>query len=263
MADALVTLTTDFGVRSPYVAAMKGVLLSVNPQARVVDLSHSLPPQDLRYCSYFLKTALPYFPPGTLHVVVVDPGVGTERPILCIEGAGQRVLAPDNGCWTEWAALSSTPRVWRLTEKRWWRPEISATFHGRDIFAPIAGHLSCGVEPAELGPPVHTWVSFTLPMPRLSPLKWEGEVLFVDDFGNLLTNLPGNEFLERRAEVAVIQVSDSPITRFVKTYDEAARGTVVALVSSSGQLEVAQVQGNAASRMGASPGTPVVVLFNS
>src|SRR5437763_3550394 len=153
MAGALITLTTDFGPASPYVAAMKGVLLAVNPEARLVDLSHHLPPQDLRYASFFLRSAVPYFPAGTLHVVIVDPGVGTSRDLLCVRTAGQVLLVPDNGCWTELARrLKGTPVVVRLTERRFWREEVSATFHGRDILAPVAGHLGRGVSPDELGP---------------------------------------------------------------------------------------------------------------
>src|SRR5689334_23663128 len=148
----LVTLTTDFGGGSSYVAAMKGALLTVNPAARLVDLSHDLPPQDLVATAYFLADALPWFPTGTIHVVVVDPGVGTERHLLCVEWRGQHLLVPDNGCWTALIADNERPTVHRLAERRFWRPEVSATFHGRDILAPVAGHLSLGVAPADLGP---------------------------------------------------------------------------------------------------------------
>src|SRR5437660_1471443 len=124
---------------------MKGVILSINPGARPLDLGHAIPPQNLRYAAFFLRSAVPYFPPGTLHVVVVDPGVGTERAALYVEVAGQRLLVPDNGCWTELArAAAEPPRVLHLTEPRYWRAAVSATFHGRDVFAPAAAHLSLG-----------------------------------------------------------------------------------------------------------------------
>jgi S-adenosylmethionine hydrolase len=264
MSDPLLTLTTDFGLRSPYVAVMKGVVLSINPAARIVDLSHGVPPQDLRYCSFFLKNALCFFPPGTIHIVVVDPGVGTARALLCVESGGHLMLVPDNGCWTEWAALApSPPRVWHLTEKRLWRSEISATFQGRDILAPVAGHLSLGTPPSELGTQVDSYVQLVLPTPRLTPLRWNGEVLFVDDFGNLLTNLPGAELLNRSKQIANIYTSGRLVTRWVRAYDEAERGTLVALISSGGHLEIAEVQGDAARRLGAAPGTPVVVEFEA
>ena len=260
MADELVTLTTDFGLASPYVAALKGALLSVNPGARLVDLSHSLPPQDLRWCSFFLRSAVPAFPPGTLHVVVVDPGVGTERALLYVETAGQRLLVPDNGCWTELSRISpEPPRVVTLTERRYWRPVISATFHGRDILAPVAGHLSLGVKPEQLGPPAKSWVELALPMPRLAADQWVGEVLFVDDFGNLLTNLPGELYLNCCHRITSVQIGGVSVGRHVRTYGEAPVGDLVVLVSSCGNVEVAVVQGNAALRLRASAGTAVHV----
>src|SRR5436189_5046159 len=149
----LVTLTTDFGRDSGYVAALKGSLLSVNPQARLVDLSHDIRPQDLRQASFFLRSCVLYYPPGTIHVVVVDPGVGTERAILYVETRGQRLLVPDNGCWTS-LVDQGTPTVIRLAEPRYWRQPVSPTFHGRDILAPVAGHLAGGLEPRLLGPAV-------------------------------------------------------------------------------------------------------------
>src|SRR5438067_9657108 len=165
MPAPLVTLTTDFGEDSPYVAAVKGVILSVNPDARLLDLGHQLPPQDIPHASFFLTAAIPYFPPGTLHVVVVDPGVGTERALLYVEVGGQRLLAPDNGCWTRLIAAGATPRVIRLAEPRYWRQPVSATFHGRDILAPVAGHLSLGLDPGLLGPAVTKWVRWDEPAP--------------------------------------------------------------------------------------------------
>src|SRR5206468_2733487 len=130
------------------------------------------------------------------HVVVVDPGVGTERAVLYVEAGTQRLLVPDNGCWTEAARrLGGRPKVVTLIERRFWRAEVSPTFHGRDILAPVAAHLGLGVQPDQLGPPASRWVELTLPTPRLTAGRLEGEVLFVDDFGNLLTNLPGDVFL--------------------------------------------------------------------
>src|SRR5437867_3537506 len=176
MAGPLITLTTDFGPASPYVAAMKGALLSVNPAARLVDLSHSLPPQDLRYASFFLRSALPHFPQRTKHVIVVDPGVGTDRDLLCVEAGGHVLLVPDNGCWSEAAArLGGTPAVVRLTERRFWRDAVSATFHGRDVLAPVAGHLSRGsAAQRDLGPRAERWVTLTLPTAHVRPTRIEG-----------------------------------------------------------------------------------------
>src|SRR4051794_11365122 len=132
----LVTLTTDYGNTSPYVAALKGVLLSINMEASIIDLTHDIPPQNIAHVSYFLAGSLPFYPPGSLHVVVVDPGVGTQRSLLYIRAGEQEILAPDNGCWTAAATLLGTPVVRRLVEMRFWRKQIAHTFHGRDILAP-------------------------------------------------------------------------------------------------------------------------------
>jgi S-adenosylmethionine hydrolase len=257
VSEPLITLTTDFGEGSAYVAAMKGVVLSINRRARLLDLSHAIPPQDLRYAAFFLRSALPYFPAGTLHVIVVDPGVGTARAALYVEAAGQRLLVPDNGCWTEFARTAAAPpRVRRLTEARYWRPEVSATFHGRDIFAPAAAHLSLGFDPALFGPVLEDWVRLDLPAPVCAPDLLTGEVVFVDPFGNLITNLPGAAWAGRAARVTL---GETAVTRCVRTYGEAPAGALVALSSSVGTLEVAVVQGNAARQLGLGVGTAVRV----
>lgn len=259
MPDCLITLTTDFGEESPYVAALKGVVLSLNPAVRLIDLSHQIPPQDVRHAAFFLAAALPYFPAGTLHVIVVDPGVGTDRAILYVEGNGLRLLAPDNGCWTTLPWGESGPRVIRLEERRFWRPQVSATFHGRDIFAPVAGHLSLGVDPARLGPPVTDWVRLTLPQASEGPEGCRGEVVFVDHFGNLITNIPATALSMAPDSQRTLVVGNRRLRRFrwVRSYGEAEPGALVSLVSSTGMVEVAVNQGSAARRLRAGVGTPV------
>jgi S-adenosyl-L-methionine hydrolase (adenosine-forming) len=260
MSDPLITLTTDFGDGSPYVAAMKGVILGINPQARLVDLSHHIPPQDVRHTAFFLRAAVPYFPHEVLHLVVVDPGVGTERALLYVEVGGHRLLVPDNGCWTELAqGVAEPPMVLRLAEPRYWRPQVSATFHGRDMLAPAAGHLSRGLDPRQLGPPARDWVRLEMAAPQLGPEQLTGEVVFIDDFGNLLTNLPGDTFTAWGDRDVRITVGAHEIERRVRTYGEAEPGTLVALVSSAGTLELAESQGNAAARLGIRVGAPVAV----
>lgn len=259
MADPIITLTTDFGEDSPYAAAMKGVILAINPSARIVDLSHQIPPQDLDYAACFLRGAIPYFPHGTLHVVVIDPGVGTDRALLYVEVGGHRLLVPDNGCWTQLIGpTSQASLVIRLAEPRLWRQPVSATFHGRDILAPVAGHLSLGVDPHTLGPQVTEWVRFEFPQPTLEPGRLAGEVVFVDRFGNLLTNIPG-EALAMVAGPRHFQVGEHVVDRQVRTYAEAEPGSPVALVSSNGILEIAVSSGNAAQQLGARVGTRVMV----
>src|SRR5579871_527468 len=259
MSDPIITLTTDFGEESPYVAAMKGVILGINRSARILDLSHQIPPQNLAYAAYFLSGAVPHFPPDALHVIVVDPGVGTERALLYVEVAGHRLLVPDNGCWTELISLAnSAPLVLRLAEPRYWRHPVSATFHGRDILASVAGHLSVGADPRTLGPQVEAWVRCELPKPTLEPGRLAGEVLFVDHFGNLITNIPG-ESLAMVTGTPRIQVAGQEIWKRVRSYAEAEPGTAVALVSSNGMLEIAVTNGNAAQQMDAQVGSPVLV----
>jgi S-adenosylmethionine hydrolase len=258
-----ITLTTDFGNASPYVAAMKGVILSVNPAAAIHDLSHAIPPQDLRHASQFLAGGVPYFPQGTVHVCVVDPGVGTDRAILLAEAGGQRLLAPDNGCLTEvLAALGGVPVVRRVAERKFWRATVSSTFHGRDVFAPVAAHLSLGVPPADMGPVVSDWVTLNPPELRKALNQIAGEVMFVDDFGNLITNIPAECI---RQKPGGLKIGKDWRTRFswVRTYSEAAPGTVVALASSDGRLELAVSQGNAAKVLHAAVGTGVTLVFPS
>ncbi len=258
-AEPLLTLTTDFGEGSAYVAAMKGVILSLNPAARLVDLSHRVPPQDLRHAALFLAESLPYFPPGTVHLVVVDPGVGTARALLHVEAGGHHLLAPDNGCWAPAADRLGAPRVRRLTESLLWRRPVSATFHGRDILAPVAAYLSLGGDAGQLGAPVREWARHALPVATLAPDRLAGEVVLVDAFGNLLTNIPGEAFLALSARPLRLMVGGRPVERVVRTYGDAPPGTPIALVSSSGRLEVAVSQGSAARALGAGAGTAVEV----
>jgi S-adenosylmethionine hydrolase len=260
--NSLLTLTTDFGLGSCYVAAVKGVLLSINPQISILDLSHTIPPQNLNYTSYFLLACLPYFPPHTLHVVVVDPGVGSERAILYVELGGQRLLVPDNGCWTGLIEPSGQPqRVIRVTERRYWRPQVSNTFHGRDIFAPVAAHLTLGVDPALLGPAMDNWVQLPRPQLAITDSCLVGEVVFVDDFGNLITNIPGQLFREWEGRPIQILVGDNEVRLRARHYAEAPPGQPVALVSSTDTVEIAVNHGSAARLLDAGPGLRVMIRF--
>ncbi|HEY7424763.1 MAG TPA: SAM-dependent chlorinase/fluorinase [Gemmataceae bacterium] len=263
MIDPLITLTTDFGSGSHYVAAAKGVLLALNPEVRLVDLSHDIPPQDLRHAAFFLLSTLPYFPPEALHVVVVDPGVGGQRSILYVELANLRVLVPDNGCWT-WLIEGERrrPRVIRLAEKRFWRSRVSDTFHGRDIFAPVAANLSLGLDPRQLGPVVSDWVRLDRPAPRHSSQGIAGEVLYIDHFGNLLSNIPG-EALTLDDRPKCVRVAGVEVPHIVRTYSDTEPGTLLALVSSGEWLEVAVNRGSAAQLLGAGVGTPVTLDWQS
>jgi S-adenosylmethionine hydrolase len=252
----IVTLLTDFGNRSPYSAALKGVILGINPQAHLVDLSHEIPPQDLRHAAYYLLQAVPYYPPGTVHVAVIDPGVGSERAILLVELKGQYLIVPDNGCWA-WLEHFHGPAlsVRRATETRYWRQRVSATFHGRDIFAPVAGWLSRGVAAECFGREISEWMRLPLPACQIEANEIVGEIIFIDDFGNVITSIPENAVPAR----ARVQHGNETVGRRLKTYADGQAGELGYLMSSSGFLEIAQVQGNAARRLGVRPGDTVHV----
>lgn len=255
----LITLTTDFGTSAPYVAAMKGVILSLAPDASLHDLSHTIPAQNIHHAARFLCGSLPYFPIGSIHVCVVDPGVGSARAALLIEAGGQFLLGPDNGCLDPAARrLGDDPVVRHLTNARFFRSLVSATFHGRDIFAPVAGHLARGTPPSEFGPRVATWTSLTLPQPRVADDTIVGEVAFIDDFGNLITNIPFRSLAGTACGIRV-GMATLPDAVWVRTYAEAPPGQVVVLASSDGWLEIAMVSGNAARLLLAETGTVIAI----
>ncbi|QJW94125.1 SAM hydrolase/SAM-dependent halogenase family protein [Frigoriglobus tundricola] len=257
MPSPLITLTTDFGRTAPYVAVMKGVILSINPAATIVDLTHEIRPQDVRHASYFLRTAVPYFPAGTVHVCVVDPGVGSERAALCVETPEQVLVGPDNGVFTGVIRRLGCRAAGALTAPPFWRaPSPSATFHGRDIFAPVAAHLSLGVGREEVAPgkfdpmllPARCAVTFGK--------RWSGEVQFVDDFGNLITNIPACKMKGLPVRVS-LGGAELGTVRWVRTYSEAAPGELVSLFSSDGYFEIAEVNGNAARKLKVDAGVVV------
>jgi len=252
----LITLTTDFGFESVYVAAMKGAVWTVASDARIVDLNHSIPPQDIIAAGLFLRNVLPYFPAGCLHVVVVDPGVGTDRAVLLIEWRGSFILTPDNGCWTPVIDRDDAISVRRLNQPRFWRSEVSATFHGRDVFAPVAGHLFNGVKADELGELTSEWKTTSLSQPKRVGRTIQGEVVTMDRFGNLITNIPSHWLTNLSSTVTIADRVVGPLRR---TYANQPLGSLIALISSSGHLEIAVVGGSAATTLKCAVGTCVTV----
>lgn len=244
---AAVALLTDFGLSDPYVGIMKGVLLSVNPEARIVDLVHDLPPGDVRQAAFQLRRSLPWFPPRTVFVCVVDPGVGTARGILALETAEGIVLAPDNGLAGFLEDEGRVRRRFRVTKERYFRRPVSPTFHGRDVFAPVAGHLSLGLDPSSLGPKAAP--------PRRLGSAGRGTVASVDRFGNLVTDIPA----ETLPAVPEIRVGRRRIRGLTRTYGDVGKGTLIALVGSAGTLEISVSGGDARKLTGAKPGDPVRV----
>jgi S-adenosyl-L-methionine hydrolase (adenosine-forming) len=245
VAAPIITLTTDFGAASPYVAAMKGVILRINPAVQLVDLSHAIPPQNIAHAGFFLAGAVPYFPLSALHLVVVDPGVGSERSILCVDLGGHLLLGPDNGFWSPLQRrLMVEPIVHRVDDSRWQLPQVSNTFHGRDRMAPAIARLSLGLAPAALGPRTAQWCELLATGSDTRPGEIRGTIVFIDDFGNLITNITAAE-VRTLGEPYEVEVGGKTLRGIMRTYSDVSVGTSLVLLSSFDLLEIAVCQGNA------------------
>ncbi|MCB2187224.1 MAG: SAM-dependent chlorinase/fluorinase [Deltaproteobacteria bacterium] len=256
----LITLTTDFGW-GPFVGVMKGVILGLCPGAGLVDLAHDLPPQDVRAGAQVLAQALGVFPPDTVHLAVVDPGVGTGRRALVAQGAGCLWVGPDNGLLTPvWEADPAT-RAWEITRSELFRHPVSATFHGRDVFAPVAARLAGGLDPAEVGLEMDDPVLLPRAQPRREPEGIVGQIVARDHFGNLASNLPQTMvtgYLAGRPGEALLWPGEgAPLVFPLKaTYGHSEPGGLLAVFDSLGRLELAENQGHLARRLGLEPGSP-------
>jgi hypothetical protein len=251
----VIALTTDFGLQDAYVGLMKGVILGICPSAQIVDLTHGVPPQNLLCGAMVLESAFRYFPAGTIHVGVVDPGVGSERRGICLRVSKQWFIGPDNGLISLALASESEVEAWWLNNPAYWLANPSDTFHGRDVFSPIAAHLANDESAAtQFGPPIDpaTLIRLDLPEPEaLDENNLRLTVLDVDRFGNLITNLTGErlqEWVDRRT--LLVEVGDERIAGLGRTFADAPEGRPVVYVGSSGRLEVAVRNGNAAERFG-------------
>jgi S-adenosylmethionine hydrolase len=266
-ASRVVTLTTDFGSGSGYVAEMKGRILHAATPCTLVDIAHDVAAHDIRAAAWLVARACFAFPPGTLHVVVVDPGVGTVRRLVWArldsseharpQSAGQEFLCPDNGVLS--LALAAHPLM--AARDLIVAPDTTATFHGRDILAPAAARLLDGAAPETLGPAADRLVQLGWPKPRETAVGIEGEVIHVDTFGNIVTNLPA-ALLPRLVAAGRLHVGGHVVATIVRTYGDAAPGTTVALVGSQGFIEAAVVQGRAAEQLATGLGTPAVIPTN-
>ncbi len=271
-----IVLTTDFGLEDGYAGVMKGVILGINPAATIVDLSHHVRPQDVPGAAFLLWTSYRYFPPGSIHVVVVDPGVGSSRRAIAVRVAGATFVAPDNGvlswvlrdhgveatepgCWPLALARRAAPGAQavaaiELTNPAFWRPEVSATFHGRDVFAPVAAHLSLGATVGDLGRPIDDL--YLLPTPGLVRRGGTlvGQVIHVDHFGNLVTNLRPTDLAANQPVELEVR---GQVVRGLRRYYAAGEG-LAAVVGSAGLVEIALTGGSAAEALGARVGDGVV-----
>jgi S-adenosylmethionine hydrolase len=256
----IITLTTDFGEGSRYVAAMKAVILSIDPHARIVDLSHAVPPQDVRTGAIVLAETAPLFPLDTIHVAVVDPGVGSGRRLVYARIGPQQYIAPDNGLLGLLASRTRPSKIVGLDEPRFWSPIVSSTFHGRDIMAPVAARLSLGLEPDELGRPVEQLLALPWPEVQRVANRIEGEVVEVDSFGNLITNITRDVLGDVPTDESVTITCDEHETHGIfATYSEQPPMTLIAVVGSGDRLELAIVDDSASKMLGAGVGAPVSV----
>jgi hypothetical protein len=259
----IVTLLTDFGTADYFVGAMKGALLASNPSARVVDITHEVPPFDVEAGAFTLRAAFETFPEGTVHVGVVDPGVGSARRGIAVEGRGHTFVGPDNGLFGHVYGRVEPFRVFQLTAADFFRGEVSPTFHGRDIFAPVAGALSRGVRAEELGPEVFDFVRLpSAAAGRGADGTLVGAVIHVDRFGNLVTNItPGDLGEERVARGARLRIAGREVGRFRRFFAEGVEGSgePFAVWGSAGLLEVAVFRDSAARVLGARRGDKVEV----
>ena len=256
MTAPIITLTTDFGLRDPFVGVMKGVILAICPAARLVDLTHEIAPQDVLEGALALESGARFFPPGTIHLAVVDPGVGSAQRGLALRAGDYFFVGPDNGLFTAalagrgWSAVSLENPAYRLTE-------VSPTFHGRDIFAPAAAHLACGIALERFGPPVKDPVRLPWPECRAQGSGWVGEVIGADRFGNLITSVTA-----ARLEGAggwEVEIGGRSLGPLAACYADGPEGRPAALIGSSGRLEVFVRNGSARALLGAERGMEVRV----
>jgi len=259
-APSMITLSTDFGLEDPYVGAMKGVILSINPGVRVIDIAHQLPAYHIVRAAYLLREVCPRFPRGTIHVAVIDPGVGGQRRPVLLQIDDRFYVGPDNGIFGLLLGDFTLQGAWRLDNPKFFLPSVSQTFHGRDIFAPVAAHLAAGIPPASFGPTLTDPVCQPFPLPKEEAAELRGQVVWVDRFGNCITNL-ADEVVSRWVEGAsyVIQAASKRMTLISTSYESTPKGEALALFNSLGFLEIACNQAPANRTLGLAEGDPVVL----
>jgi S-adenosyl-L-methionine hydrolase (adenosine-forming) len=254
----MITLTSDFGLTDHYVAEMKGVILTINPHANIIDLTHGVEKFSIRIGAFMLASAAPYFPKGTVHLAVVDPDVGTERRAVLIQTKQGFFVGPDNGILMLAAQNQGIEHIYDLSNHKFMLPKVSSTFHGRDIFAPAAAHLDMGVEPSEFGPEITDAVT-----PEYASVKRRnnvliGEVLHIDGFGNVITNIKQAQILQAKA--AHVKLGDSSLDlAFGKTYAQAKPQEPIALIGSHGFVEIALNQASVAEKFQLKSGDKVEI----
>jgi S-adenosylmethionine hydrolase len=250
MRPPIVTLLTDFGTKDPYLASMKGVILNINPQCILIDITHQVSPHDIQEGAFILASSYSYFPKGTIHLSVVDPGVGSPRKPLLIATARYFFIGPDNGLFSLVLKKERVKKVVALTNQKFFLPPISTTFHGRDIFAPVAGFLSLGIKPKDFGNEIDSWGELFFPKPRVKGRELVGEILHVDTFGNLISNIHEQQLFHfGKRNLFSITIGKKVIHGLKKGYWEGKRGEPIALLGSDRFLEISIREGNAQKRL--------------
>jgi len=263
MKRSLITLTTDFGTSDYYVAALKAVILSINEMVDLIDISHDVLPQDILGGAWILKNAAYLFPPETIHLAIIDPGVGTDRRPLLVRHRNHYFIGPDNGLFSL-VTDNDEVEVIELTQKRFWRSNTpSKTFHGRDVFAPVAAHLAKGIPFEELGTKLSRMEVYHWAIPTNDKDAIQGWVLHIDRFGNLITNIP-EKLIQTLANTDKLRiyVGNHVLKGLVNTYGSVEAGEALALIGSAGTLEISINKGNAADMLGIQQGAPVSVLLD-
>lgn len=260
----LITLTTDFGLQDAFVGVMKGVIAGINPKAQVIDLTHGIPPQNILAGALTLRYSVAYFPPGAIHVAVIDPGVGSARLPLLIECDGCYFIGPDNGVLSLAIGERAPAAIIALANPAYHLQPASATFHGRDVFAPAAAHLSRGVPPASFGEKLTTFQRLPFPACVRSAEKITGEIIYVDHFGNLFTNIAERDLTGLDvARCAIVLGGGVRVSGISSSYAAAHRGELVGIINSWGLLEIAEPGGSARQRSGAGVGDRVEVIIGA
>ena len=266
MQQRVVTLLSDFGLKDSYVSEMKAVILSEYPKARIIDITHQIDRFNVRMGAFLLACATPYFPKGTVHVAVVDPGVGTKRRPVVVETTHSHLVGPDNGVLILAALKEGIERVYVIENPRCMLPKVSNTFHGRDIFAPAAAHLARGRAAAEFGKEIQDYEVPDFAEPRFDEGVISGEILHVDRFGNIITNIPSGYLaklpLNENAHLKAVVGTQTAVVRFCSTYSSVPIGDSVAIVGSHDFLEISVNQGNAAKLFNAEIGKPMSIRLN-
>lgn len=256
MPDSIITLTTDFGLADPFVGAMKGVILGLHPKARIVDITHQIGAYQIAEAGFVIAQAYRCFPKKTVHVIVVDPGVGTSRRPILVQAGGQFFVAPDNGLLSMiYAREKHKVRV--VTNDRFFLKPVSQTFHGRDVFSPVAAHLARGTPPARFGKLIQDYLRLEFEKPvRSGKRLWTGSVLKIDNFGNLITNFQMSEFPQLAERPFEMAIGLERVQRLARNYAENPPGELFVIEGSSGFLEVSLSQASAAKRLGCGVGAP-------